>query len=127
MTLTIKKTRTRIERETTEVELTVPTQWGMFSDKGNKRISQIAQKAYDSIASLCAGGRPYPSAVRVVLLEFLMEWVKLWRTKTYGEASDTDVREQVGNFHDSLWYAAGMDGEAPWEEHYDEAQMRVRR
>lgn len=125
MPLKIKRRRVIRETREEEVELQVPTQWGMFKPQGNRRLTQLAQKAYDAIEGLAKDGPMLGSAVRVVLLQYLVSWVKLWRTKTYGEASDTDVREQVGDFHDTLWAAAGLPGSPPWEEHYDEAQMRV--
>ena len=123
MPLTI--TRTHVVRETKTETLNVPTRWGMFTSKGNKRLTQIAQKAYNKLEALVNSDHGVRgSDVREVLLQYLVAWVKLWDTKTYGEAADTAVRECVGDFHDTLWYAAGVPGDAPWEEHYDEAQMR---
>ncbi len=124
MPLTVK--RTRVERtESTEL-LRVPERWGMFSTKGNRRLQQLAQEAHDKIEELYASGPAHGSAVRAVLLAYLVKWVKLWGTKTYSESGDTSVRECVGDFHDSLWSAAGFASYI-WDEHYDEAQMRVRR
>lgn len=123
----LQYTTTRVQRVTEEKTLEVSKRWGMFSSKGNKRLTQIAQAAHDKVEALCAKGSPRGSEIRKVLLQYLVDWVKLWRTKTYGEASDTSVRESVGDFHDNLWYAAGMLGDAPWDEHYDEAQSLVRR
>jgi hypothetical protein len=97
----------------------------MFTSRGNRRLTQLAQRAYDEIDALVQKGPTLGSEVRAVLLKYLISWVRLWRTQTYGEASDTDVRESVGDWHDTLWAAADMQGCAPWEEHYDEAQMRV--
>ena len=122
----LKVKRVRVERTESEELLRVPHRWGMFTSQGNKRLAQIAQEAHDKIEALCASGAPHGSAVRAVLLVYLVKWVKLWGTKTYGESADTAVRECVGDFHDALWSAAGF-GSDIWDEHYDEAQRRVRK
>ncbi len=124
--MALKVKRVEVKRVETESELTVPKRWGMFTSKGNKRLAQIAQKAHNEVDKLCAKRSPLGSEICKALLQYLVDWVKLWGTKTYGEAADTMVRECVGDFHDNLWYAAGMSSEAPWDEHYDEAQARVR-
>jgi len=125
MALTI--TTTKVKKVTETKALDVPQRWGMFTAKGNRRLTTIAQRAYSKVEKLCADSQPLGNEVRAVLLQYLVDWVKLWSVQSYQEASDTDVREQVGDFHDTLWYAAGMQGDAPWDEHYNDACILGRR
>ena len=115
-----------VTREKKERELRVPDHWSMFTSKGNKRMKAMDQKAYDAIEKLAQAheyGIPDYKA-RPILVKYLVEWLRLQGTKTYGESSDTAVRESVGDFHDKLYIAAGgsqFDANDAWERHLEEA------
>lgn len=129
MALTYRTSRQVTEEKT----LRIPTEWGMFSSQGNKRITQIAQEASDRIEKLCAEakyGCPSKKDVRQELVRMLTKWVRMWDTKTYPESSDSAVRDGIGWFTDKLAVASGafskFDTSSLWYEVYDEAQQNVR-
>ena len=125
MALTYRVTKTVTTHETRT--LRVPTEWGMFTPAGNRRITKAAQAAMDKIEKLDGTTE---AKVDKILTDFLAKWVRLWYTKSYGEAGDTDVREQVGSFHDMLADASGAydyGSYEAWERNYEAAQARVRK
>ncbi len=74
----------------TDGPFSVPDDWGMFSTKGNKRVSELAAKFVEGLAC-----RLTPSyAARA----FFKAHAKLALTKSMAEASDTAVRDAVWGF-----------------------------
>jgi len=120
----------QVKTVTEERQLKVPTRWGMYTSKGNKRLTAIAQKAYDKIEKL-VGESAYGVSehkVRPILVAYIVSWIRAGNSKSYGEASDTDVREQVGSFHDRLYTVATGDdfgASDAWERHLEEAYAKV--
>jgi len=118
------------EKKVEDKVVRVPTEWGMFNSRGNKRITQLAQRAHDKMEKLQGGDRYWtPREVRKVLVSYLVSWLRLGYTKTYSEAGDTAVRESVGSFHDVLWEAMVGDGNVydVWEENLEEAYKIFRK
>jgi len=120
----------RVHRETVERELKPYERWGMFTSKGNKRLKAIAQDAIDKLEKAKEKeGRVSTQKRRQVLVTYIVKWLRMQRTKSYGEAGDTAVREVVGDFHDKLYEATGgsrFDAMDAWERHLEEAYERVR-
>ena len=109
-----KKVRKVIQREIieeVEEEVTIPDHWGMFTSKGNKRITTLATRLYNAIDN------PDLSIGKKVdaLHKFHADWEKMSQYESYGEASDTAVRECVGAFHDEMADQIGIDGDDLWD------------
>jgi hypothetical protein len=68
----------------------VPTDWEMFTAKGNKRVTQLAEQLF---VDLLNKKKPEDA-----LTSFCEKFRKLYNTKTMGEAGDTAVREAVYDF-----------------------------
>ena len=122
-----------VTREKKTRELRVPNEWGMYTSKGNGRLKVMAQKAYAAVEKVLQeheyGVPDYK--LRPILVKYIMEWLRLQYTKTYGECGDTAVRESVGDFHDKLYIAAGgsrFNASDAWnrrlEEAYDKRSKR---
>lgn len=127
MTLYYKATTTVTTTE--RKELCVPTQWCMFSAAGNSRITKLAREAMGKLEELREGGDATSQEINNVLLAFVTKWARLAYTKAYGEAGDTEVRGQVGEFHDRLALAVGAATEynvrSLWERNHCDALRRV--
>lgn len=128
MSLTITTSRTVREEKT----LRVPTSWGMFSGKGDKRITAIAEEAVGRIEKLAEESKfgPTKKEIRAELTRMVTKWVRMWSTKTYPESSDTAVRGAVGSFTERLAEASGaftrFGARDAWDEAYTAAQRKVR-
>ena len=98
----------------------VPTVWAMYTPKGDARLTTIAKRAADKIEALQNSGKMSHKAAQKVCVDFIASWVKMSSYKSYREASDTSVRECVGDFHDRLWTSAtGREDYQAWERHRD--------
>ena len=108
---------------TRQAAVPVWDEWGMYTPAGDRRITKIAQRAAAKMEALLAKTpEPEPEDVDRILVDFIAAWVRLGKTKQFGEAGDTDVREGIGAFHDKLWEAAGqrkMDSYSAWDRNYD--------
>ena len=98
--------------------LVVPTKWAMYTDAGNEGLTKIAQRAADKVESLKRAGNLTGTAIETICVDFIAEWVDLSQHDGCREASDTAVRECVGEFHDALYSQYGEHWGA-WERHRD--------
>ncbi|WP_143195981.1 HU family DNA-binding protein [Archangium sp. Cb G35] len=97
-----------------------PEEWGILSDEGegepdeaaDARLSAFARTALEAIR----GARGDERAVRGTLAVFHRGWEAVCEQN--GSASDTEVRENVYEFFESLTDAAGFEGRASrwWSE-----------
>ena len=95
-------------------EITVPTRWAMFTAAGNRRLTKLAQKFADKLDRLRTSYSSMPFAAyckqgNALLKQYVREWERIGNGKSYGEASDTAVREVVGDFFDTLRAKVGID------------------
>ena len=95
--------------------LSVPTEWGMFTGAGNRALKAKATTAHRKLLKLKAEGRLTAASTNRVLVAYIASWERSERSKGMSEAGDTDVREQVGDWHDSLAKASGVI--ATWDIH----------
>lgn len=107
MPLTYTVTRKITQTVTEERTLEPYGEWGMFTPKGNKRLDTLASRAIDKVVALKESKQLTRLKVFDILLSFVMAWEDMPRFKSYGEASDTAVRECVGSFCDELAIATG--------------------
>ena len=116
-------------RETTErVPLTVPTRWGMFSAAGNRSLTKKAEGLLRKVERMVEERKATRAAVNAALVAFVAGWDRMGYSKGFGEASDTAVREAVGDFHDKVYAAVfGSCGYDVWETNRDAAYARVRK
>ena len=114
--LTYKKKRIiqHEESETTDQPITVPENWGMFTNAGNKKLTTLAQKFLDKANKAHEAGSTLDFVKAA--LEYLRTYRGLEKYKTYSEAGDTDVRECVWDFFGKVCDAVGMDGDSLWEQ-----------
>jgi len=117
----------------TKHELRVPSKWGMFTPRGNKRITKIATEAKERIEKLCAESRFNRASkpdVRSELVRMVKKYIRLHGTKTYPESSDTAVRNAVASFVERLAEASGaydsFDAHGLWYEIRNEASQQIR-
>jgi hypothetical protein len=133
-----RKTRTEqgafgpreIEETVTESRpLKAPKGWAMYEPAGNHRLKEIAEKAIRAVEA--AVEIREVGAIRHALVRFLVDWELLGYEKGFEEASDTAVREMVGNFHDKLAKASGFfegyEIDEMWEKNRDKAYREVSR
>ena len=111
----------------------IPTNWAMFSAKGDKRMTQMAQKAYDKMVALVAlnSATGISAKKRKVLFWYLVDYERVCNSKTYGEAADTAVREGVWSFFNTLAQSASLckvSGRSDdlWRELRDESYLHVK-
>lgn len=105
--LTYTTTRKITKTVTEQVTLEPYGEWGMFTPKGNKRLDTLAQRAIDKAVALKESKQLTRRGIFGILLAFVMAWEDMSRFKSYGEASDTAVREVVASFCDELAIATG--------------------
>ena len=84
--------------------LIVPKDWEMYSSAGNKKITNIAQKLFNSLEA----DESYKNYVKQVT-SFVKAYTKLSSFKTYSEASDTMVRELVYDFLEKVEQCLGYN------------------
>lgn len=105
------------------IAIEVPTDWAMFTKGGNTKVRNLAKKAVAQMErAVEANDR---GRARKTLVRFLVTWRRLGQKKVTEEASDTAVREVVGDFHDRLAKASGFWDDwglyELWEKNNDEA------
>ena len=101
--------------------LTVPTNWGMYTPAGNKRMTEFGQKFADKGALIAAGKfrrDEQRDQANALLSQYVGEWRRICATETYGEASDSEVRDAVGYFFDRLRAEMGVGRLVTWEDLY---------
>ena len=110
MVLAYKTKQTVKEKKT----LVVPSKWGMFTKRGNKRMTEIAQEAADRVEKLVdeAKYRPSRNSMKDELERMFRKYKRLWDTKTYPESGDTSVRNSIRSFGERLAKAAGFGYES---------------
>lgn len=98
--------------ETHTYELRVPNDdtWGMFTSAGNRSITKKAQGLLRKLESQDKTSQHTKS-----LLAFLRSYRSMERTESYGEAGDTDVREQVWDFFKKACLCVRVDADSLWE------------
>ena len=98
-------TYTKIVTHREEVECTLEPykHWGMFTPQGNKRLKKIASDLIEDLEK----AESYEQNVKA-LIKYKKKWVKMCDYKSYGEASDTAVREVVWSFMMKAGDAVGM-------------------
>ena len=101
----------------------------MYTSKGNKRLKKLASdyknKMIAAAKKATSDSQFKKTAARKVLEGYIKAWRKLGGSKSYGESGDTAVREQIGDFFDTLsnsiydndWDA--KDYKADWDTVYD--------
>lgn len=103
--------------------LTIPTNWAMYTKGGNTKVRNLAKRAVAQMER--AVEAKSKDRAKRVLLRFVVNWRRLSTKEKTEEASDTAVREVVGDFHDKLAVASGFWGEWDtfdlWEKHSDES------
>lgn len=84
----------------------VPTSWGMFSSAGNRVITNYAKALMGDLHKAQGIEKKQESA----FLKYFTKYHKLaWQSRTHGEAGDTDVREQVWGWAESVARELGFD------------------
>jgi len=82
--------------------LEIPESWGMFTPAGNKSLTKKAQRLVEKILKADAHSwpkLPFPTLTsHDAIGSFIKSYAKMSDSKSYREASDTDVREQVWAF-----------------------------
>jgi hypothetical protein len=100
------------------MRMEIPTKWAMYTPKGDERLTTLAKRAADKVEALGSAGKMTHTGAQKVCVDFIAAWVKMERYKSYGEASDTEVRECVADFHDRLYTrATGRGDSQAWERH----------
>lgn len=100
--------------------LEIPTNWGMYTPAGNKRITKFAKKYLDKLNLIRASYYDLSNDKRLkqvnkLLEQYVREYDRIARGKSFGEAGDTAVREAVGNFFDRL--RENSAGRVDWRIH----------
>ena len=101
-----------------EVTIKVPTEWGMFTEKGNALITKYATRAYDAAKQYQMSREGNP---QYICYQFILDTLRLGKQKAHAEVQDTDVREQVASFHDRMFTAMTGDSfsaYAMWEKNH---------
>ena len=84
------------------VEVKAWDYWSMFTSKGNKRITTLAEKFLEQLGDI---EQANIEDFKKYGKEFMVSWKKLWGTKTYGESGDTAVREMIFGFIEQVGLA----------------------
>ena len=90
-------------------ENNVPTNWGMFSTAGNKRISNLATK-FMKMVTIKNYDELIPDANK-----FLIAYRAMDQKKSYSEASDTEVRECIWNWFEKVCDENGINANEIWD------------
>jgi len=95
------------------VALAVPLDWQMYSPAGNARMREFAEKYVAKMNLIRASVRDLKPKQAVdqanaVLRSYVGEWQRIGETKQFAEATDTAVREVVGDFFDRLREGFGV-------------------
>ena len=105
------------------MDITIPTNWAMYKKSGDTKVRNLAKRAVEQMER--AVEKCDKKLAKKVLVRFLVNWRRLASKKGTEEATDTAVREVVGDFHDKLAVASGFWGEWDtfdlWEKHSDES------
>lgn len=124
----LKITETITRSETVTREVTSPTEWGMFTGEGNRRITGYARSALRRLTILQdetgpAARRRRENAIKT----FYKKWQRLAFSDKHGEAGDTAVREVVRGFGEDLVKATidSWDSYSTEERLYEEAISEV--
>jgi hypothetical protein len=103
-------------------ELQIPTSWAMFTSAGNRSITNKAKVLVRKLKRLDEG---YSWETRKKKLNafaaFFRSCRRMGDTKSYGEATDTAVRECIWCFAEKAAKCVGIDWvdlDTTWEEHY---------
>jgi len=72
----------------------IPTDWGMFTRPGNRAITKRVHTLIIKLETKCMTFEKKRSAFRT----FFKGFTKMEDSKNYGEAGDTDVRDQVWSY-----------------------------
>lgn len=117
----------QITMPTIQVTFRVPTEWGMYTNAGNRALTGHAKTVARKIEKLRAEGKLTRANVSRVLVAYLASYQRASDRRATSEASDTAVRECVGSFHDRIWNACvGYGADEAWEKHRDAAYRRTR-
>ena len=98
-----------IRRKISEI-IRIPTAWGMFTKAGDRALTRKASglvEKLDRTTSQTTRENAY--------LAYLRSYRRMEDTKNFGEASDTDVREQVWDFFEKLCNQTDHDADALWD------------
>lgn len=76
-----------------ERELKAPTDWSMYTTKGNKSLQNKAEKLLEKVEKTDSTSKRIEA-----MLSFLRSYRRMEKTKTIREAGDTAVRECVWYF-----------------------------
>ncbi len=82
----------------------IPTEWGMFTDRGEKNLTRKAIELVKKVTS-----DDHPNKKLVHFKEFNDGWRSLFGTKTMNEADDTFVSDEVIGFAVDLSMEVGVD------------------
>ena len=100
------------------MRIEIPSKWAMYTPKGDARLTTLAKRAADKIEALQNAGKMSDKAAQKVCVDLISSGEKMSSYASYEEASDTSVRECVGDFHDRLYTrATGRDDDQAWERH----------
>jgi len=122
------------ENKTIKDSVEIPESFAMFTRAGNKRLRDIASKLLESLDELrtpSVGGMKISAGVgsisgvvaeRKAFTNFFRSWMKMHKTKSYPESSDTAVREEVWYFAmraaEYSQYTGEDDLERIWQDHW---------
>lgn len=98
-----------IGRKISEI-VRIPMTWGMFTKTGDRALTRKACGLVEKLEKTTS-----QTTMENAYLAYLRSYRRMGDTKSFGEASDTDVREQVWDFFEKLCNQTGHDADALWD------------